>query len=57
MRRRWGRWRGYMDELEELMRVAADQLAEVESILARVFERPLWRGARRGALGVATGCH
>jgi tRNA (guanosine-2'-O-)-methyltransferase len=46
MRKKWGRWRGYMDELEEVMRVCAEHLAESEALMAEVWERKLWRGAR-----------
>jgi tRNA (guanosine-2'-O-)-methyltransferase len=47
MRARWGRWHGYMDELEEAMRVAGQHLAEVENILAEIYERSTWKGAKR----------
>ena len=32
MRARWGRWHGYMDELEETMRGAGQHLKEIEKI-------------------------
>ena len=47
MRSRWGRWHGYMEELEEVMRVAGQHLAEVERILATTYERETWKGAKR----------
>jgi tRNA (guanosine-2'-O-)-methyltransferase len=50
MRKKWGRWRGYMDELEEVMRVCAEQLAESEALIADVWERKLWRGARETSI-------
>ncbi|MCH7869199.1 MAG: RNA methyltransferase [Myxococcales bacterium] len=47
MRSRWGRWHGYMEELEEAMRVAGQHLQEVEGILASAYERGTWKGAKR----------
>lgn len=47
MRARWGRFHGYMDELEEAMRVAGQHLQEVEEILAVAYERDTWKGAKR----------
>ncbi len=47
MRARWGRWHGYMDELEEAMRVAGQHLAEVEQLLCQVYERTTWKGRKR----------
>ncbi|MCP4040314.1 MAG: RNA methyltransferase [bacterium] len=47
MRSRWGRWHGYMEELEEAMRVAGQHLAEVERLVALDYERATWRGAKR----------
>jgi tRNA (guanosine-2'-O-)-methyltransferase len=47
MRARWGRWHGYMDELEEAMRGAGQHLQEVERILAGSYERSTWKGAKR----------
>lgn len=47
MRSRWGRWHGYMEELEEAMRIAGEHLAEVEAILAESYERDTWKGAKR----------
>ncbi|MBW2386250.1 MAG: hypothetical protein JRG92_21695, partial [Deltaproteobacteria bacterium] len=49
MRRRWGRWRGYMDELEEVMRIAGEQLREAEALVSRAWERPQWRARQRDA--------
>ncbi len=46
MRRLWGRWRGYLDELEEAMRVCGEHLRETEAVLAEQWERATWRGAR-----------
>lgn len=42
MRSRWRRWRGYMDEMEELMRVVGEQLREGEALVAEDFEREAW---------------
>ena len=42
MRSRWRRWRGYMDEMEELMRVLGEQLREGEALVAEDFERDAW---------------
>ena len=42
MRRGWGRWRGYMDELEVVMRQAAERLAEAEALIAEAWERSTW---------------
>jgi tRNA (guanosine-2'-O-)-methyltransferase len=50
MRRRWGRWRGYADELEELMRAAGEHLAEVEALIAEAWERSTWRGRQRASI-------
>ncbi|MCS5635111.1 MAG: RNA methyltransferase [Myxococcota bacterium] len=47
MRRGWGRWRGYMDELEVVMRQAAERLAEAEALIAKAWERPTWHKAQR----------
>ncbi len=47
MRNRWGRWHGYMDELEEAMRLAGQHLEEVERLVAAEYERGEWRGAKR----------
>lgn len=47
MRARWGRWHGYMDELEETMRVAGQHLQEIEQLLAETYERKTWRGRKR----------
>jgi tRNA (guanosine-2'-O-)-methyltransferase len=43
MRRHWSRWRGYVDEIEEAMRMAGEQLAEVEALVAERYERSDWR--------------
>ena len=43
MRKGWGRWRGYLDELEEGMRSAGVHLDEVEALLSAAFERDAWR--------------
>ena len=50
MRRRWSRWRGYMDELEEAMRACGEHLREVEALLSETYERDEWRGARRDSI-------
>ncbi len=42
MRRKWGRIRGYLDELEEDMRLAGEQLAEIESLSAEQWEKSAW---------------
>ncbi|HIG71260.1 MAG: RNA methyltransferase [Myxococcales bacterium] len=47
MRSRWGRWHGYMEELEEAMRIAGQHLGEVEKLLAHAYERKAWKGAKR----------
>ena len=47
MRARWGRWHGYMDELEETMRGAGQHLKAIEKILANTYERDTWKGAKR----------
>ncbi len=47
MRNRWGRWHGYMDELEEAMRLAGGHLAEVEALVAAEYGRDSWRGGQR----------
>ena len=47
MRSRWGRWHGYMDELEEAMRIAGQHLREVEKLLSNAYERKTWKGAKR----------
>jgi tRNA (guanosine-2'-O-)-methyltransferase len=43
MRTGWGRWRGYMDELEDVMRLAGEHLAECEAVIAETWERAAWR--------------
>jgi hypothetical protein len=43
MRRRWRRFRGYMDELEEDMRMAGARLEDVETLLAADYEKTEWR--------------
>lgn len=43
MRRGWGRWRGYADELEEALRTAGEHLAEVEAICAEAWEKTTWK--------------
>ena len=47
MRRGWGRWRGYMDELEVVMRQAAERLAEAEALIAEAWERSTWHRRQR----------
>ena len=47
MRRGWGRWRGYMDELEVVMRQAAERLAEAEALIAEAWERGTWHTRQR----------
>ncbi|MDG2335628.1 MAG: RNA methyltransferase [Myxococcota bacterium] len=47
MRRGWGRWRGYMDELEVVMRQAAERLEEAERLIAEAWERGLWHKRQR----------
>lgn len=47
MRKKWGRFRGYVDELEEDMRAAGEHLAEVEAIVAETWERDTWRSGLR----------
>ena len=43
MRRGWGRWRGYADEIEEALRTAGAHLAEVEAICAEAWEKTTWK--------------
>jgi tRNA (guanosine-2'-O-)-methyltransferase len=50
MRRGFGRWRGYADELEEVMRSAGEHLAEVESLIAEAWERPTWHARQRDTI-------
>lgn len=50
MRRGWGRWRGYAEELEELMRVAGEHLAEAERLIAEAWERPTWHPRQRDSI-------
>jgi tRNA (guanosine-2'-O-)-methyltransferase len=47
MRRGWGRWRGYMDELEVVLRQAAERLAEAEALIAEAWERGTWHTRQR----------
>jgi len=47
MRRGWGRWRGYMDELEVVMRQAAERLDEAEALIAEAWERSAWHRRQR----------
>ncbi|MDE0884390.1 MAG: RNA methyltransferase [Myxococcota bacterium] len=47
MRRGWGRWRGYMDEIEVVMRQAAERLEEAERLIAEAWERGLWHKRQR----------
>ena len=47
MRRGWGRWRGYMDELEVVLRQAAERLAEAEALIAEAWERGSWHTRQR----------
>lgn len=42
MRKKWGRMRGYLDELEEDMRLAGERLAEIERMNAEDWEKPAW---------------
>jgi tRNA (guanosine-2'-O-)-methyltransferase len=44
---RWQRWHGYMDELEEALRQAADELAAAEQACAADFERDGWPATQR----------
>jgi len=50
MRGGWGRWWGYMDELEEVMRACGDHLAGLEALLAERYERSSWRGVKRDSV-------
>ncbi len=47
MRRGWGRWRGYMDELEGVMRPVAERLAEAEELIAEAWEKGTWHRRQR----------
>jgi len=42
MANRWLRWRGYMDELEEVARICGGQVAEAEARIADDYERETW---------------
>jgi len=50
VRRGWGRWRGYADELEELVRAAGEHLAEVEALIAEAWERRTWHPRQRDSI-------
>ena len=50
MSSRWRRWRGYLDELEEVARVCGAQIAEAEHGIAARFERPAWPRNQQNAL-------
>lgn len=52
MRRRWGRFRGYMDEVEEDMRMAGARLEEAEALAAVEFEKSTWRQRMRERVDV-----
>jgi len=43
MRTKWGRYRGYVDEIEEDLRSAGEHLAEIEALAAQTWERDTWR--------------
>lgn len=45
----WKRWRGYMDELEEAMRMAGTQLQDVERALAEKWQCHSWKTPQREA--------
>jgi tRNA (guanosine-2'-O-)-methyltransferase len=45
----WKRWRGYMDELEEAMRMAGAQLQDVERALAEKWQFHSWKTPQREA--------
>ncbi len=45
----WKRWRAYMDELEEAMRWAGDDLSWVEWLSAEEHQRRFWRRPQREA--------
>lgn len=51
MRTKWFRYRGYVDEVEEDMRLVGERLAEAESLSAETWERDAWhvRQARAAA--------
>jgi len=49
-RRGWYRFRGYVDRLEEAMRLWGEQLAESERLLAHDWERSHWRAGQRAAV-------
>lgn len=42
MRKKWGRIRGYLDELEDDMRVAGGHLAEIEAVSAKEWAKSSW---------------
>ena len=47
----WKRWRAYMDELEEALRMAGEDLSAVESTSAHEHQRLFWRRPQREAVG------
>jgi len=49
VRKKWGRIRGYLDDLEEDMRLSAERLAEIERIAAEDWEKPSWYGRLQNA--------
>jgi tRNA (guanosine-2'-O-)-methyltransferase len=49
-RRGWYRFRGYVDQLEEAMRLWGEQLAESEQLLAQDWQRASWRPVQQEAL-------
>ena len=46
----WKRWRAYIDELEEAMRLAGEDLAAVEATSAAEHDRLFWRRPQREAI-------
>ncbi len=52
MRKKWGRIRGYLDEIEEDMRIAGERLAEAERLSSDAWEKASWhRRLRTHAAG------
>jgi len=49
LRKKWGRYRGYVDEVEEDMRLVGERLAEAEALSAETWERDTWHSRLRFA--------
>jgi tRNA(Leu) C34 or U34 (ribose-2'-O)-methylase TrmL len=51
MNPRWRRWRGYVDEIEDLLRVHGDALARADADLREQYERGTWPQGQERAAG------